>query len=319
MSYEDQQLDTAVSKNHSLRRIKAIISVSSLVYRIKDLVSTLGRKGYGLEIALSSLILQFYYDLTDRELEERLRHDMAFRWFCGFGVTDKTPDHTYFSRMRNLIGPKRIGQIFRHINKKAEAAGVMKNVFTFVDSSAIIAKGQMWEERDKALDDGEDGLNNNNVGKYGSDPDARFGCKGNKKYWYGYKRNASVDMGSGLIKKTAMTPANVTDQDAFQHICPDGGMVVGDKSYCLRSAQVAMKRKGCHSGAILKNNMHGKNKDKDRWLSSIRSPYEGTFSKQSKRTRYRGQAKVQLQGFLEAIVFNIRRMLVVAPDGFCVA
>jgi len=35
---------------------------------------------------------------------------------------------------------------------------------------------------------------------------------------------------------------------------------------------------------ILKNNMKNKNKDKDRWISGLRAPCEGTFSKQNKRT-----------------------------------
>ena len=40
-----------------------------------------------------------------------------------------------------------------------------------------------------------------------------------------------------------------------------------------------IKRKGCHSAAIKKNNMTGKNRDKDRWLSQRRAPYERVFSK----------------------------------------
>ncbi|MFH1428251.1 MAG: transposase [Candidatus Margulisiibacteriota bacterium] len=178
MNYEDQLLETAVSEKHPLRKIARIISVKSMVYRIKDLATTLGRKGYGLEVALACLLLQFYYDLTDRQLEERLRHNMAFRWFCGFGITEKTPDHTFFCRARKLIGTKRIGQIFQYINKKAKEAGIMREVFTFVDASAIKAKETTWAERDKALKDGEEKLNNDNVQNYGADKDARFGCKG---------------------------------------------------------------------------------------------------------------------------------------------
>lgn len=319
MSYEDQLLEDAVSEKHPLRKIAKMITVKSMVYRIKELATAIGRKGYGLEVALACLILQFYYDLTDREMEERLRHDMAFRWFCGFGITEKTPDHSFFCRARKLIGTKRIGQIFQYMNKKSKEAGIMREVFTFVDASAIKAKETTWVERDKALKAGEEKLNNDNVQNYGADKDARFGCKGKSKFWYGHKKHASVDMGSGLIMKIAVTPANVMDEYGLQHICPDRGMVFGDKSYCLHPAQQVMKNKGCHSGAIMKNNMNGKNKDLDRWLSGVRAPYEGTFSKQDRKARYRGTSKVQLQAFMEAMVFNIKRLLVIAPDGFCIA
>ena len=78
-----------------------------------------------------------------------------------------------------------------------------------------------------------------------------------------------MDMSSNLIESIAATPANISDQDGFQHICPkDGQMTFGDKSYCLKPAQLAMKAKGAISAAILKHNMKAKNKDLDPKLSN---------------------------------------------------
>ena len=319
MNFEDMQLDAVIQAEHSLRKIKAIISFKSMVYRIKDIEeSCVGRKGFGVEIALGCLFLQFFYDLSDREFEERLRYDMAMRWFLGLGVTSTTPDHTFLCRSRKAIGTKRMGQIFNHINKKCEEAGIIRNVFHFVDATSIISKETTWKERDKALSEGEDGFNNDNAEKYGADKDARFGCKGKSKFWYGHKKTICADMGSGCITKVAVTKANVTDQDAVKHVCPTGGMVFGDKAYCLKPAQLAMQANGCHSGAILKNNMKAKNKDRDRWISGVRAPFEGIFSKQEKRARYRGTEKVQLQAFLDSIVHNLKRLVVIKPADFCI-
>ena len=58
------------------------------------------------------------------------------------------------------------------------------------------------------------------MGRFSADKQARFGCKGRKKFWYGYKSHVSVDMGSGLIESIAATPANVSDQAGFKHVCP---------------------------------------------------------------------------------------------------
>ena len=68
---------------------------------------------------------------------------------------------------------------------------------------------------------------------------------------------------------------------------------------------------GAVSAAILKHNMHGKNKDLDRWRSSVRAPFEGVFSKFKKRARYRGHANVQLQFFMDAIVHNVKRLVAI--------
>lgn len=310
-------LNTLVRRDHELRKVTAVVDFGKIARKYIELRTLLGRKGYGLAVGIMCLFLQFYYDLSDREMENRLRDDLAFRWFCGFGLDDETPDHTFFCRIRTTLGARRIGQVFKNIMQKSEEKGIVRKVFTFVDSSAIKAKETTWEQRDQALKDGEEKLNNENVEKYSADKDARFGCKGKGKFWYGYKRHQAVDMGSGLIEKVAVTPANVGDDKGFQHICPNGGMVFGDKSYCLKEAQQQMRINNCHSGAIMKNNMKGKNKDKDRWLTKVRAPFEGIFSKIEKRARYRGLAKVQMQAFLEAIVFNVKRLVVIgAPPLF---
>ncbi|MSR88662.1 MAG: transposase [Candidatus Margulisbacteria bacterium] len=64
--------------------------------------------------------LQFYYDLSDRELEKRLRFDIVFRWVCGFSAFEETPDHTFFCRFRKLIGTKSIELLFKIIVNRSK-------------------------------------------------------------------------------------------------------------------------------------------------------------------------------------------------------
>ena len=205
-----------------------------------------------------------------------------------------------------------MGKIFKAIVNKAKEKQLIRGVFHFVDATSIITKNTTWSERDKAIKEGEDALNNTNAKKYSADPQARFGCKGKSKFWFGYKGHIGVDMGSGLIESAAITPGNVSDQGGFKHICPrEGQMVFGDKAYCLKPAQDTMKKRGAISAAILKHNMIGKNKELDRWRSSVRAPFEGIFSKCEKRARYRGHAKVQFQFFMDAIIHNVKRLLTI--------
>jgi len=310
-------LDAIVRPDQELRKVNETVDFTKIARKYIELKTEVGRKGYGLDIGIKCLFLQFYYDLSDRELENRLRYDIALRWFCGISLDDETPDHTFFCRIRAALGARRIGQVFKNIKQKAEEKGIVRKVFTFVDSTAIRSKETTWAQRDKAIEDGAEKLNNRNVEEYSADKDARFGCKGKDKFWYGYKKHVNVDMGSGLIQKVAVTAANISDQAGLEHICPDGGMVFADKAYCLKEAQEVMRAQGCHSGAVLKNNMLKKNKDKDRWITKVRAPFEGIFSKDESRARYRGLMKVQLQAFMEAIVFNVQRLLVInAPPLF---
>ena len=47
--------------------------------------------------------------LSDRELETFLQENIAAKWFCGFNIGEKTPDHTVFSRARTRIRTKIVG------------------------------------------------------------------------------------------------------------------------------------------------------------------------------------------------------------------
>ena len=312
MTFMQYDLNKLVETNHSLRKIENTISFKSMAYRLKDLDSNMGRKGYGAEVGLKCLYLQFHYDLSDRAMEEELRDRNSFRWFCGFEIDERTPDHSYFGRMREVIGTEKIARLFKSLIKKAEDKNIVRKVFKFVDATAIKAKETTWKERDKAIAGGAKKLNNENISKYSFDQDAKFGCKGKDKFWYGYKAHASCDMSSMLITKIAVTPANIPDEQGFKYICPRAGeMVFGDKAYCLKPAKTEMLKRGCYPAAILKNNMIGKNKDLDRWRSKMRSPYEGIFSKFEKRTRYKGLVKVQFQAIMDALVWNVKRLITI--------
>ena len=72
-------------------------------------------------------------------------------------------------------------------------------------------------------------FNNETASLVAADKQARFGCKGNNKFWYGYKEHASVDMQSGLINKIAATSADVTDAQGLEKVCPKSGAVYADK------------------------------------------------------------------------------------------
>jgi len=96
---------------------------------------------------------------------------------CGFELMDKTPDHTVFckSRQKGSSRPK----------------GIWVYGEVFVDASHLISKANprcLWEERDKARKKKYDKLNHKTLSKVAHDSEARIGCKGGNKFWYGNKK-----------------------------------------------------------------------------------------------------------------------------------
>ncbi len=303
------RLDDLVSPAHPYRPFDGLLDYTELSRPLSHLYSHKGRKELGAERALRMLVLQFLEDLSDREMERYLLENTAAKWFCQFDLTAKTPDHSFFGDFRKRLGTHRLMEMISRVREGLKQAGLIREVFTFVDASHLISKLSTWSDRDKAIEKGLASFNNETAPKVAADKQARFGAKGKSKFWYGYKEHTSVDMQSGLINKVAATPANVTDADGLKHICPDQGAVYADKGYCTKPAQDVLKKKGCHDATLKKNNMKSKNKDKDRWHCGLRSPYERVFSKRDNRMRYRSQAKAQFQVAMAALAHNLKRLL----------
>ncbi len=109
-------------------------------------------------------------------------------WFCGFLLNEDTPDHTVFTRARSKIGTELLATLFQELRDQLKKQGYMNEVFTFVDASHLITKANLWEERDEAIRQKYEKLNNEILPKVAVDKQARIGCKGKNKYWYGYKK-----------------------------------------------------------------------------------------------------------------------------------
>lgn len=311
--FEKKLFDSALGTDHAYRKLNRLINFDELAVTLQETYSHLGQPGIPAVRGIKAMLLQFWEDYSDREMEAAVRENLAIRWFVGFSLTEKTPDHSYFGKFRKRIGTKHLADIFNSINERLQKEGLFGNIFYFMDASTIISKTALWEERDKAIKDGHDKLNNLIIKDYAADKQARWGAKSKKNIWFGYKRHTAVDMRYGLITKTTVTPANVLDYQVVEQIVPKQGYVFMDKLYDTKKTDQKIRASGCSPGTIRKNNNPHKNKDLDKWRSGARMPYEATFSKLPKRARYRGKTKIGFQNFGESIAFNLKKAIQYLP------
>lgn len=316
----DDLLERLVPESHVYCKLSLLIDFAPLLTPFESCYSKMGAGSEPLSRGFKGLLLQFWEDLSDRQLEKYLQENIAAKWFCGYGLEERTPDHSYYGRLRKRIGVEKLREVFNTITESIKTAGYVGGAFTFVDASSMVAKVNIWKARDKAIsdkkneekdDDDTPKMNNKNVGDYSPDPDARYGCKGKNKFWLGYKRHHQVDMSQGIITDVKVTGADMTDAKAFveEDLCPESGMVFLDKGYDSDAVDKDIRQKGCADGTIRKKNRKFKNKDLDRWRSSVRMPFESTFSKTRKHCRYRGKEKVEFQALMEATVQNLKRVI----------
>lgn len=136
-------LDQLVSEKHQYRKFKSVFNFKAVEPDLLSIETDNNYKGFGVLRLFKCLLLQFMEDLSDRELERYIADSTAAKWFCDFTLTDKTPDHTVFSKMRKKIGTNLLSQIFSTFRDQLRSAGYMSEVFTFVDGDSPNLKSEL--------------------------------------------------------------------------------------------------------------------------------------------------------------------------------
>ena len=146
-------LDQLIKKDHTYRKFKELWDLSGVGKELKkiEIKNDANSKGYGIFRLFLCLLVQFMEDLSDRELEESLKSNLASKWFCNFRLIEKTPNYSLFTRIRKRIGTKRLSTIFNILRDQLKTKGYMNEVFTFIDTSHLISKATLWKEKDKAI------------------------------------------------------------------------------------------------------------------------------------------------------------------------
>ena len=99
-SYID--LESRVRSDHPLRTIRLIVNdaLAGLSAEFEGIYAPgIGRPSIPPERLLRALLLQAFYGIrSERQMVERLDHDLLFRWFVGLGVDDPVWDQTTFGK-----------------------------------------------------------------------------------------------------------------------------------------------------------------------------------------------------------------------------
>jgi hypothetical protein len=119
-----QPVTIEVASNHPLIQLALVIPWQALAEMVlPDLKRTtakgkwwLGRK-LKLRIHLGALLLQWLYDLSDRQVEWAMKDNAAYQLFCGCGIVENwhAPDHTKIEAFRSRLSPETQRQLANQV------------------------------------------------------------------------------------------------------------------------------------------------------------------------------------------------------------
>jgi IS5 family transposase len=314
LSLSEALMSSRVGRNEALERLTEQVKW----YRFEKLLRRLepeeaGRPPIDVLLMFKALLLQQWYRLSDGELEEALNDRMSFRRFVGLSLEDAAPDHTTLCRFRNRLGDAGLAeQLFGEFERQLENRGLLLKRGTMVDATLVETPYRPTRET-------KDGKSVPAV-----DPDAALTArKGQRGTHYGYKAHAGVDVGSRLIRRMTMTPANINETvvaDAL--VCGDEGAVYADKAYAKRARRDWLRKLGIKDRIMHKTwgggpPLRASEKRHNMLIAPVRAQVEGVFATLKRwmgfdRVRYVGLAKNTTHLHLVALAYNMRRAVKLA-------
>lgn len=292
--------------NRRLERISALLDWAGLEALLGDVyASATGRPSYPPLVLFKVLLLQGWYGLGDPAMEEALADRLSFRRFAGLGLDEAVPDHSTISRFRTLLVERGLAEaIFAEVTSQLDGQGVTIKGGTLIDATVIEAAAAE-PPRQKG------------GGRSEADPDAAWVKRADGSARFGYKLHAAVDLGTGIVRRAAVTPANVADVDLGHHlVIGDERRVYADKAYVGPRLRERLKAGGISDRVQQKAQKNKpltpRQRHRNRLIGRIRGRIEGVFGALKRsyglaRMRYMGLARNAAATFLTLIAWNLAR------------
>lgn len=135
---DETVFDAIVPAEHYLRKVNALIDFERTRPVLADAYcQELGRPAIDPVRMLKIAFLSFHYRLSDRQVTERIKTDMAFRWFLRLSMDEAVPNHTNGTRFRNRIGAKRFEDVFQGVVRQARELGLVSDRRRLKDATHI--------------------------------------------------------------------------------------------------------------------------------------------------------------------------------------
>lgn len=135
-----------IPEDHILRRVNKVLDLSWLRCEVKGLYDEYqGRPSIDPESAVRLMLAGFFQGIVqDRKLLREAQVNIAIRWFAGYKLHDRLPDHSSLTRIRQRWGEARFKKIFHKTVEQCVKAGLVDGETVHVDATLIRADVS-WE------------------------------------------------------------------------------------------------------------------------------------------------------------------------------
>lgn len=238
-------LEQLVKPDHDLRKIDKHIDFSFVYDLVEPYYSEdKGRPSIDPVVLFKMSLIQILDDIRSEEkLVDAIYHNMAYRWFLGYGITESIPDHSTISHNRavRFKDSKIYEKIFNEIVLMAIHHNFVKGKIVYTDSTHVKANASnskfenVVEERVIEEDESLLMLVNNKRMEKGqkplkpakpktestsrkvstTDPDSGYMHRDRKPIGFYHLVHGTVDSANNILLSAHVTPGNIHDSTVF--------------------------------------------------------------------------------------------------------
>jgi len=219
-------LSSLIPEDHILKQVDKILDLSWIRSEVKDTYSQMmGRPSIDPESALRLMLAGYFQGIVhDRKLMREGQVNLAIRWFAGFRLHEKLPDHSALTKIRQRWGLDKFRKIFQKTVRMCIDAGLVNGETVHIDSTLIRADVS-WESltaeyADNCFKENRlEGENKDCISRTGkkkkrsmTDPDATMTTSSkNSRMEPSFKQHTAVDDHSGVILDVKTTTGETSE------------------------------------------------------------------------------------------------------------
>lgn len=140
-------IDDLIQEDHILKKIDKHIDFNFIYDLVEDKYCLdNGRPSVDPVVLFKMIFIGYLFGIrSERRLVDEIHHNLAYRWFLGFGLSDKIPDSSTISqnRKRRFNGTDIYQKIFDNILEQAVLMNLVPGKIIYVDSTHIKANANI--------------------------------------------------------------------------------------------------------------------------------------------------------------------------------
>jgi len=287
-----------------------------------------GRPPYPTEVMVRMVFLQSLYNLSDEDCEHQVLDRMSFQRFCRLDGQLHIPDARTLWSFKQRLSKGGLGgrAIFEAVSHQLQRHGYIPRGGQIVDASIVQAPiTQTRSEERQALNEGKAPEGWSTKRLQHTDRDARWTKKHGKSF-YGYKVHSNVDARWKLIRRIAVTPANVDDGNTLQAVVDTAntrGRLLADRGYDAQANRELLAKHQLRDGIArrakpgqeARQRLDARNRAINKTRARVEHVFAGLEQLGGKVVRAMTLARNELAITLKCVAYNAKRLVWLAAQG----